>query len=312
MKLTPYPNCCGKTILQGFGNGPGDRNYDAQADGVHETLLQAFERFTRGRGQDREYEAALNGAQNAAWSAIMVAAGWRLVATHYNPVHASTIYTYYIGRELVLFGDNPQPEITMEQRRELEQIRGQAQAAEVVRQAELERRAEEVRRREEERLQQQRLPMSYNIADYVIGHQLLRGDRVAAGDFVQVNDVNVITNGQIGQVVYSGGGLVEVRTQTGTRPYYTYRLRTLTRRELNAPAAPPVPAAPAPIVPAVIGQEFYANLRNIGRRGPFVALEDATAAYPRCRNFERRDIYNDGTSQWVAVDRADVDEALAA
>lgn len=57
----------------------------------------------------------------------------------------------------------------------------------------------------------------------------------------------------------------------------------------------------APVPPAelsVTATEFYANLRNSGRRGPFSTENEAHEAYPRCRRFERREIMSDGSSVW--------------
>lgn len=61
---------------------------------------------------------------------------------------------------------------------------------------------------------------------------------------------------------------------------------------------------PAPVEPPiwVVTTEFYAHLRTAGRRGPFETVEAAREAYPRCRNFDQRQIRNDGTSLWTALD----------
>lgn len=49
----------------------------------------------------------------------------------------------------------------------------------------------------------------------------------------------------------------------------------------------------------VVEVEFYANLRDSGRRGPFESFGDARLAYPRWRYFERRSIMSNGTSLWA-------------
>lgn len=58
------------------------------------------------------------------------------------------------------------------------------------------------------------------------------------------------------------------------------------------PAFPPREQAegipPAPVNPPIEIEEYYANLRLFGRRGPFNTEAEARAAYPRCRTFERR------------------------
>lgn len=71
----------------------------------------------------------------------------------------------------------------------------------------------------------------------------------------------------------------------------------------DAPAAPvPAPAAPvAAPAPQPRFTEFYANLRDSGRRGPFETIEVAREAYPRCRNFDVRMIRSDGSSVWEAL-----------
>ena len=74
---------------------------------------------------------------------------------------------------------------------------------------------------------------------------------------------------------------------------------------LDEPANPqpqPQPAPPPPVVRRIYATEWYANLRQGGRRGPFGSPAQAREAYPRCARFERRDIYNDGTSTWVNID----------
>lgn len=47
--------------------------------------------------------------------------------------------------------------------------------------------------------------------------------------------------------------------------------------------------------------EFYAHLREGGRRGPFGNLAQARRAFPRCAHFERRNIQSNGLSVWVDV-----------
>jgi hypothetical protein len=75
--------------------------------------------------------------------------------------------------------------------------------------------------------------------------------------------------------------------------------------EVNVPirrgAAPPPPvAAPAP-APVVTSTEYFAHLQRNGRRGPFETVAAAREAYPRCRRFDRRDIYSDGQFIWHIV-----------
>ena len=60
--------------------------------------------------------------------------------------------------------------------------------------------------------------------------------------------------------------------------------------------------APPPPPPAAWFTEYYATLREGGRRGPFATAAAARQAYPRCRQFERRIIMNDGSSRWNFID----------
>lgn len=62
-------------------------------------------------------------------------------------------------------------------------------------------------------------------------------------------------------------------------------------------APPPPPPAPPPV--HTVEREYYANLQNSGRRGPFITEAAARAAFPRCRRFERREIRSDGSSVWT-------------
>lgn len=47
--------------------------------------------------------------------------------------------------------------------------------------------------------------------------------------------------------------------------------------------------------------EYFANLRNGGLRGPFSAVDEAREAYPRCRSFQRRVLFSDGTFETEEV-----------
>lgn len=71
------------------------------------------------------------------------------------------------------------------------------------------------------------------------------------------------------------------------------------RRGVPAPAANPPVGAVVFIRPAA--SEFYAHLRQGGRRGPFGTVEAAREAYPRCQRFEERIIMNNGESRWGFV-----------
>ncbi len=51
--------------------------------------------------------------------------------------------------------------------------------------------------------------------------------------------------------------------------------------------------------PRVIDIEIYANLRDIGRRGPFSSIDEACSAYPLCRQIDRREIMSNGNSNWT-------------
>lgn len=51
----------------------------------------------------------------------------------------------------------------------------------------------------------------------------------------------------------------------------------------------------------VVSTEYYASLREAGRRGPFDTVAAARQAFPRCARFERREIMSDGTSVWGDV-----------
>lgn len=44
--------------------------------------------------------------------------------------------------------------------------------------------------------------------------------------------------------------------------------------------------------------EYFANLRNTGRRGTFSSRLEAVEAYPRCRRFDRRTVFSDGSIEW--------------
>lgn len=73
-------------------------------------------------------------------------------------------------------------------------------------------------------------------------------------------------------------------------------------RAINYDPTEGVVPAPAPAPLRVVTTEYYAHLRTAGRRGPFETVEEVREAYPRCRDFDQRQIRNDGTSLWTALD----------
>lgn len=57
-----------------------------------------------------------------------------------------------------------------------------------------------------------------------------------------------------------------------------------------------VPPPPPPV--RVVSTEYYAHLREGGRRGPFDNLAQARRTYPRCVRFEARNILSNGQTTW--------------
>lgn len=63
-----------------------------------------------------------------------------------------------------------------------------------------------------------------------------------------------------------------------------------------------VPAqAPDPVAPSVVLTEYFAELRTVGRRGPFPSVQEARRAFPRCGNFSVRSVMSDGSIREEAV-----------
>ncbi len=61
------------------------------------------------------------------------------------------------------------------------------------------------------------------------------------------------------------------------------------------------PAEPRPQRRQTVSVEFYAHLRQGGRRGPFETEAAVRAAYPRVARIDHRQIMSDGSSNWSIV-----------
>lgn len=116
--------------------------------------------------------------------------------------------------------------------------------------------------------------------------------RVPVDTRVQMNHVGSRNNGKVGRItsaprnaVAAAGDTYGVLFDDGSRSNAT--------NIINLRPEPPR------LVRREVLQEYFANLRTVGRRGPFPALLEAQNAYPRCRNFERRTVFSDGTIQTV-------------
>lgn len=106
----------------------------------------------------------------------------------------------------------------------------------------------------------------------------LRITRVAATDQAQANARLIEERDRL-------------RDMNGTQAASIRTLTTQLEQAERRVAAPPERA--------VIFSDYFADLRVGGRKGPYPGLAEVREHFPRCRNFSRRDIYNNGDVEIV-------------
>jgi len=296
--------CCGYYHIFGMGTAP-DRmadiidfmgNEQSARDrtardrtnvDVLDELLSRFDRYYAEIGDNREgseriLEVILTEPQTRTWNASLVERGF-FPAVRWRNANTGNLLTQYLRHtgdiRLVPAGDISREVVLPPLNR------AQAQAAPVAPEPVAAAPVGRNERQGRNCVNDERLPA---------GTRVIRIDAGGGSVGFPVGSTGTVTDQN------DGGYLTAVQWDTdafGQEPGRLYTRRFALLEPI--PAEPePEPVIAQPANQAVILTEYFAHLRDHGRRGSFASLLEASQAYPRCRQFDRRVIMSDGTVNW--------------